>query len=250
VTWSLEQAHGIYPQVEEELSAALEESLSPRGPGQLLDLVAAMGLPPGAVAPDVGCGEGSHALALHQRFEFRVTGVDPVPRHIQAARAAADRDGPAFEPGTAEDIPASPGTVDLVWCRDVLVHSPDLLRAYAEFRRVLRPASRALVYQMFATELLEPRERAWLFGTMGVAPAAARLQRDPDRYIARFGRTAYDMMLGDCLWQVYALVCKLTRRIYLLSSPGTAPTATTSGAGTTTNVGHSPAAVMLCDLSV
>jgi hypothetical protein len=32
----------------------------------------------------------------------------------------------------------------------------DLGRAYREFRRVLRPGGRALIYQMFATSLLEP----------------------------------------------------------------------------------------------
>jgi len=181
VAWSPEQAYGTYPQAEPEFSAALDESLHPHGPGQLLDLVAAMGLPPGAVALDVGCGEGCHALVLHQRFGFRVTGIDPVPRHIQAARAAAGQDGPAFGPGTAEDIPASPGTVDLVWCRDVLVHSPDLPRAYAEFRRVLRPGGRALVYQMFGTELLEPREaagssRLWAWSRQTPIPPAPRPQ--------------------------------------------------------------------------
>jgi SAM-dependent methyltransferase len=264
MTWSLEQAYDAYPQVEEEFSVALDESLNPRGPELLFDLVAGLGLGPGAVALDVGCGEGSHALALHQRFGFRVTGIDPVPRHLEVARASADEGGPAFRSGTAEDIPADPGTADLVWCRDVLVHVPDLPRAYAEFRRVLRPGGRALVYQMFGSELLEAREAAWLFSTMGVVPAnadpahteaaiaaagmridqciiigtewgewaeehhghggrellhAARLRRDPVRYIDRFGRAAYDMMLGDCLWHVYAMLGKLTRRAYMLSSP-------------------------------
>jgi ubiquinone/menaquinone biosynthesis C-methylase UbiE len=272
VTWSLEQAYDAYPRIEDEFSAALDESLNPRSPGQLLDLVAGLSLPPGAVALDVGCGAGGHALALHQRFGFHVTGIDPVRRHLEAARAAAGEGGPTFTPGTAEDIPAGPGSVDLAWCRDVLAHSPDLPRAYAEFRRVLRPGGRALIYQMFGTELLEPREAAWLFATMGVVPAnadparteaaigaaglridqrlavgtewgewaqehnghggrkllhAARLRRDPGRYIGRFGHAACDMMLGDCLWHIYALIGKLSRRVYLLSSPGSGPTAGT-----------------------
>jgi hypothetical protein len=29
---------------------------------------------------------------------------------------------------------------------------------------------------------------------------AARLLRDPERYVARFGRANYEVMLGDCLW--------------------------------------------------
>jgi SAM-dependent methyltransferase len=268
VTWSLEQAYDVYPRIEEEFSAVLDESLHPQGPDQLFDLVAGMSLAPGAVAFDVGCGEGRYALALHERFGFHVTGIDPVARHIETARAAAGQGGPVFISGTAEEIPAGPGTVDLVWCRDVLEHSPDLSRAYAEFRRVLRPGGRALVYQMFGTELLEPREAAWLFETMGVVPGnadparteaaitaagldidqsiavgtewgewsqehhgrggqkllhAARLRRDAARYIGRFGQAAYEIMLGDCLWHIYAQIGKLSRRIYLLSSPHPAP---------------------------
>jgi SAM-dependent methyltransferase len=264
VTWSLEQAYDAYPRIEEEFSAVLDESLHPRSPDQLFDLVARMGLAPGAVALDVGCGEGHYALALQRRFGFHVTGIDPVARHLETARAAAGENGPVFMSGTAEEIPAGPGKADLVWCRDVLEHSPDLPRAYAEFRRVLRPGGRALVYQMFGTDLLEPREAAWLFDTMGVVPGnadpartesaiaaaglridqsidvgtewgewaqehdgrggkkllhAARLRRDPARYLDQFGPAAYDIMLGDCLWHIYAQIGKLSRRIYLLSSP-------------------------------
>ena len=45
---------------------------------------------------------------------------------------------------------------------------------------------------------------------------AARLLRDPDRYRARFGEAACEIMLGDCLWLVYAMIGKLERRVYLL----------------------------------
>ena len=263
--WSLEQAYDAYPRIEEEFSAVLDQSLEPRGPGLLYDLVARLGLGAGAVALDVGCGEGRQALALYQRFGFRVTGIDPVPRHIEVARAAVGPDGPVFEIGTAEDIPAGPGTADLVWCRDVLVHVRDLPHAYAEFRRVLRPGGHVLVYQMFGSELLEPREAAWLWATMGVVPESAdparteaaiaaaglrigerlligsewsewveerhhsasrkllhasRLQRDRASYLERYGQAAYDMMLGDCLWHVYAMIGKLERRVYLLSFDG------------------------------
>ena len=54
-----------------------------------------------------------------------------------------------------------------------MIHAPDLGTAYAEFHRVLKPGGRALVYQMFATELLEPRERAFLINSMGIARGAA-----------------------------------------------------------------------------
>lgn len=165
--WSLEQAYDAYPRLEEEFSAALDESLHPRGPDLLYDLVAGLGLPPGAVALDVGCGEGGQALALHERFGFRVTGIDPVPRHLELARAAA---------GLAVDERVDIGTEWGEW---------------AEERR--HHVSRKLLH-------------------------AARLRRDPARYVDRFGQDAYDMMLGDSLWHVYALLGKLTRRAYLLSA--------------------------------
>ena len=95
MTWSLEQAYDVYPRLEEEFSATLDESLHPRGPDLLFDLVAGLNLPPGAVAVDVGCGEGRQAMTLHRRFGFHVTGIDPVPRHLEVARAGRpSRDGP------------------------------------------------------------------------------------------------------------------------------------------------------------
>ena len=235
----------------------------------LYDLVAAMRLAPGSVAVDVGCGEGKHSLQLAERFRFAVTGLDPVPRHIELAEAELAafaalhpevRLQVRFGLGAAEALPLEDRSVDLVWCRDVLVHVTDLDKAYAEFRRILREGGRVLVYQMFRGDRLEPEEAEWLWRASGVVPAsaepartdaaisaaglrvddcidlewgewaeeqagkassrllyAARLLRDPHRYIAQFGQAAYEIMLGDCLWHVYGMIGKLNRRVYLLS---------------------------------
>jgi hypothetical protein len=48
---------------------------------------------------------------------------------------------------------------------------------------------------------------------------AARLRRHADEYLARYGQQNYDMMLGDCLWYVYAMIGKLTGRAVLLAKP-------------------------------
>jgi SAM-dependent methyltransferase len=256
----LEQSYDTFPRIEEEFKSALDEPLAPRGPDFLYELVEGLGLSRGSRAIDVGCGEGRHAVRLAQELGFEVVGVDPVPRHLEQARARSEE--VRFELGSAEALPVEDASFDLVWCRDVLVHVADLERAYAEFHRVLRPGGRALVYQMFGTERLEPREAEWFWPTMGVVPSsadpartdtaiaasglrldecivlgsewgelaheqsgdggrrlvhAARLLRDPDRYVRRFGRAAYDIMLGDCLWHVYAMIGKLERRVYLLT---------------------------------
>jgi len=77
VTWSLDHAYDAYPRIEERFTAALAESLDPRGPELLFELVSRLELPTGCVAVDVGCGEGEQAIELAARFGFEVTGVDP-----------------------------------------------------------------------------------------------------------------------------------------------------------------------------
>ena len=47
---------------------------------------------------------------------------------------------------------------------------------------------------------------------------AARLLRDPERYVARFGRAHYETMLADCRWHVLAMTGGLHRRAYLLTA--------------------------------
>ena len=144
---------------------------------------------------------------------------DEYPRIEDDFRAALDASLGPRGPGFLYDLVAElglsqGGSVDLVWCRDVLVHVEALDRAYAEFRRILRNDGRVLVYQWFGTERLEPREAEWLWNAMRVVPANA----DPERteaaagcftlpgcsarrggYVSRFGQAAYDIMLGDCL---------------------------------------------------
>jgi SAM-dependent methyltransferase len=48
---------------------------------------------------------------------------------------------------------------------------------------------------------------------------AARLRRDPDRYVAMFGRANYDVMLADCYWHIFRMLGKLAGRAYVLAAP-------------------------------
>jgi SAM-dependent methyltransferase len=198
----LEQFYDEYPRIEEAFQAALDESLHPRGPELLYDLVQDLGLLPGSLAVDVGCGEGKHSLQLAERFHFAVTGLDPLPRHIElasAALAAVAALHPELEHrvrfglGAAEALPLENRSVDLIWCRDVLVHVADLDQAYAEFQRVLRADGHVLVYQMFGTDRLEPREAESLWRTMGVVPTAA------DRARMDTAISAAGLRIDDCI---------------------------------------------------
>ncbi|MEX2236009.1 MAG: methyltransferase domain-containing protein [Dehalococcoidia bacterium] len=175
----LEEFYDTYPRIEERFEKFLDESLEPRGPDRLYDMVAGLQLAPGSSVADVGCGEGKHTLELAQRFGFQVAGIDPVPRHIEICNekliAAAEQE-PAigtlvrFDVGSAGALPPADSSVDLIWCRDVLVHVDPLDRAMAEFRRVLRSGGHVLIYNMFATDRLEPREATRIWATEGVVP--------------------------------------------------------------------------------
>jgi hypothetical protein len=48
---------------------------------------------------------------------------------------------------------------------------------------------------------------------------AARLLRDPERFVEKYGQAAYDIMLGDAFWHVYLMIGKLAARVYLLRTP-------------------------------
>jgi SAM-dependent methyltransferase len=171
MVWTAEYAYDEFPLVEEEFGASLDVSRDPRGPDQLYDIVSRLKLRRGAIVLDVGCGDGRHTARLRERFGFAVTGIDPVFGQLPVARNSCP--DPAFVMARAEALPLAAGTVDLVWCRDVLIHVPRPDTAYAEFHRVLRPGGHAVVYQMFATDQLEPGERQFLAHAMGISHAAA-----------------------------------------------------------------------------
>jgi ubiquinone/menaquinone biosynthesis C-methylase UbiE len=99
---------------------------------------------PPAVVADVGGGPGRYAVWLAERG-YRVHLIDPVPLHIEQARAAAG--GPpgavlaSAEVGDARALRLPDASVDAVLLLGPLYHLPeraDRLQALAEARRVCR----------------------------------------------------------------------------------------------------------------
>ncbi|HXC76433.1 MAG TPA: class I SAM-dependent methyltransferase [Candidatus Acidoferrum sp.] len=266
---ALDDFYDVYPQIEEQFNTLLDVSLNPRGPEVLYELVDEAQLPSTSTVLDLGCGEGKQSLELAQRYGFEVVGVDPVDRHInlsseRLSKAAETDPGlrsrVRFTLGTAEKLPLDLETIDLIWCRDVFSHVAKLEAAFAECRRVLRQDGHMLLYQMFATEMLEAKDADRVFRPLKVVSAdasateeainaaglhidrcivlgtewgeyaeekassgtralihAARLLRDPARYVGQFGKTNYDIKVADCLWHIDRMIGKLSGRIYVLS---------------------------------
>ena len=153
----------VYGDDDVQLRALLGESLAPRPPEFLLDLALPL-LTPESRLLDVGCRDARHLIPLVMRSGCTGVGIDPVERNTDRARAAvtaADLDlRIEIRRGVMEETDESDSSVDVVWCRDVLEVIPDLQAGLSEVARVLKPGGSAVIYTVFATPRLEPREAA------------------------------------------------------------------------------------------
>jgi len=142
----------------------IQRSLGPRSPEMLLEAPGWLGLDAGQLVLDAGCRDASHAAALVRRYGCRVVGVDlvlaGVPKGGAYDAASATAAQVALVNGDIQALPLADGAVDLVWCRDTLSCLPDCARALAECARVLRPGGGMVLYAVFATDRLEPADRA------------------------------------------------------------------------------------------
>lgn len=99
----------------------------------MLDLVAPRG---GERFLDVGCGTGDHLL-LFRRKGCDVTGIDPSPSMLDAARQKLANRAELRE-GSAEDLPFSDNEFDIVTMITALEFTGDPQKAIAEAIRVCR----------------------------------------------------------------------------------------------------------------
>ncbi|WP_285686164.1 class I SAM-dependent methyltransferase [Actinoplanes sp. NBRC 103695] len=151
----------IYSEGSRRLFEELDVSLDPPGPDSLFE-VAAPFLEPGGHILDVGCRDARHLVTLVERHAGTGSGVDPVPWHVERARLAVREAGLedriTVRRGVAEDLAEASGSVDTVWCRDVVEVLPDLDGALAEMRRVLRPGGHVVIYTNVLNGPLDPVE--------------------------------------------------------------------------------------------
>ncbi len=91
---------------------------------------------------DVGCGWGLALPLLAERFRpDRLIGIDLDSDMIEAARGdgCALSDRTELRVGDARQLELADGSVDLLFCHQLLHHLREQSRVLAEFHRVLRP---------------------------------------------------------------------------------------------------------------
>jgi SAM-dependent methyltransferase len=204
-----------------ELRGALEPSLEPRGTDSLYDAFAALGPEPGQLLVDVGARDARHTIRLVREHGLRALALDPVPVHVDRARAAVSEAGLDGEievmEGAIESLPFPDASVDWLWCRDVHVHV-DARRGLAECARVLRPDGAMVAYVTLATDRLEPRERADLVRASAIATfdadvveAAAAAGGLALRSVDRIGTEWRERMVEERHWDPGEDLLRLAR---------------------------------------
>jgi ubiquinone/menaquinone biosynthesis C-methylase UbiE len=134
------------------------------------------GLPVG-VAVDAACGTGRHATYLAS-LGHTVIGVDASPEMLAVAREKL----PEAELHEADlhDLPLADDSADVLVCALALTHVPDLVRALAEFVRVLRPNGHLVLSDSrgLIGDLSPPMVRTRADGTFGYMQTWHRLTSD------------------------------------------------------------------------
>lgn len=180
----------------DELAELVSESLSPRGPEMLFDLFAEGSVRPGELVLDLGARDAAHAIELIRRFGLRLLMVDPIPKRLARAVSQIEEAGLAgrviTDIGEIERLPVSSGSIDHIWCRDVLSHT-DLIRGLTECARVLPTGATMLVNQTFGTELLEFNEARRLFRAMALNSESM----SPDNFELAARRTGFEVVAKE-----------------------------------------------------
>lgn len=138
--------------------------LSPGGPDEVARLIGSQSVA-GASVLDIGCGAGGIDIALvHDHGAGFVCGIDVEDPVLTHARALVTHAGLSGRIGLVKvapgPLPFPPGSFDVVFSKDSIVHIPDKHALMAEVFRVLKPGGRFIASD-------------WLIGTDVISPAMA-----------------------------------------------------------------------------
>lgn len=207
----LSSIHKLYGEIwstsDPEFEVEIAKSRHPRSPDLLFEYADALELGADSRILDIGARDAVHAVELARRYGARVIAADPVPFHMTlATRRLEETDGTVRElvelsDTTIEHMPFEDAVFDLVWARDMLNHVA-LRRGLVEAFRVLKPGGAMLVFQTFATPLMESGEARRLYEIHSIVPE----NMDPDYLEEVATATGFDIETVDVVsseWREY-----------------------------------------------
>lgn len=136
---------GYYPQNETKISMARAlDNMSDK-------LGETIGLKAGSTVLNAGCGQGSTAARLAQKFGYKVEGIDLLDFNIEHAKKRRTtkvlKARLNFRVGSYNNLPFKDNYFDSVYTMETLVHSPDYKKTLRELRRVLKPGGTLVMFE-------------------------------------------------------------------------------------------------------
>jgi len=130
-----------------------EDIFHPGGEALTQKTIAAMKLRPGARIADLGCGTGSSALMLAQKFGLEVFGIDLSEDNIRRARDRHSTEsepapGISFQQADAHELPFENGQFDGVLAECTFSLFQHQHAVLAEVKRVLKPGGQLGISDM------------------------------------------------------------------------------------------------------
>ena len=117
---------------------------------------------PHARCLDLGCGQGNTTRFLSRALgATECVGLEYDSALVDYASTQPNPDGVSFQQGDATKLPFPDASFDIVFCRYLLLHVPDPMRAVREMMRVVRPGGYAVAYEPdLVAEFSEPASTA------------------------------------------------------------------------------------------
>jgi SAM-dependent methyltransferase len=136
----------------------------------------------GSRVADFCAGLGGPARYLAHKYGADVTGIELTPARVAGAQHLTQlvglQDKVRLLQGDVMQVPLPDAGMDAVISQEAFLHVPDLRRAFAEARRILRPGGRFAFTNWVAERPLSEPDRQLMWDGMAVA-ASLRLRRAP-----------------------------------------------------------------------
>lgn len=131
-----------------------------------------LNLPANSLVLDAGCGEGTTALRLADKFNLRLECIDILDFNIKSAKRRLDSTGLKskinFIEGNYMNLRFANNYFDGVYTMETLVHAPDYHKALQEFNRVLKKGAKLVLFEYSIPSQNDMSEKEkWVFQTIG-----------------------------------------------------------------------------------